>query len=83
MATSQHTPQFEPQELEHRFDYHPANTDDRRLRHENVRASCNDLADALNELIPDGREKALAITKLEEVMFWANAGIARSREAGS
>jgi len=32
----------------------------------------------LNEIIPDGREKSLAITHLEEVMFWSNAGLARS-----
>ncbi len=31
----------------------------------------------VNEVVPDGREKYLAFTKLEEVMFWANAGLAR------
>lgn len=33
------------------------------------------------ELVPDGREKATAITKLEEFMMWANAGIARAGAA--
>lgn len=28
--------------------------------------------------VPPGREQALALTKLEEAMFWANAGIARA-----
>jgi hypothetical protein len=31
----------------------------------------------LNELVPDSREKSLAITHLEEAVMWANAGIAR------
>ena len=30
--------------------------------------------------VPDGREKSLAMTKLEECCMWANAGIARSKE---
>lgn len=28
--------------------------------------------------VPPGREQALALTKLEEAMFWANAGISRT-----
>lgn len=27
--------------------------------------------------VPDGREQSLALTKIEEALFWANAGIAR------
>lgn len=32
----------------------------------------------ISKLCPDSREKSLAITKLEEAVFWANASIARS-----
>ena len=27
--------------------------------------------------VPEGREQAIALTKIEEALFWANAGIAR------
>lgn len=63
--------------LAHRFNYHPPKTDARRTAHEDVRATCLALAEELDGLLPDGREKSLAITKIEEAMFWANAALAR------
>ena len=36
----------------------------------------------VEELCPDGREKALAMTKLEEVMFWGNVALARKQSVG-
>ena len=42
-----------------------------------MRESCDQLAAALDDLLPDGREKAVALTKVEEAMFWANAAVAR------
>ena len=41
---------------------------------------CRALASVLNDTLPEGREKSLAMTKLEEVMFWSNASIARQSE---
>ena len=32
---------------------------------------------AIKASVPDGREQSLALTKLEEALMWANAGIAR------
>jgi hypothetical protein len=37
------------------------------------------LADKIERLLPDGREKALAITKLEESAMWASAAITRAK----
>jgi len=61
-----------------RFAFHAATTDEKRDEHTSVRQSCRRLADHLNEVLPDGREKSLAITHLEEVMFWGNAALARA-----
>jgi hypothetical protein len=65
------------EDLYNRFSFHPANTADKQLAHQSIRSHCLELAGVLNELLPDGREKSLAITKLEETMMWANASIAR------
>lgn len=64
-------------DLENRFTFHPADTYERKDSHAAVRARCLYLAKAFNEELPEGREKALVMTKLEEVMFWANAAVAR------
>jgi hypothetical protein len=71
---------MDPVELENRFAFHPAATQDRREQHEQVRAQCLTLAVALNLLVPEGREKALAMTHLEGVMMWSNAAIARQSD---
>lgn len=63
-------------ELEQRFEYHPPN--DRKIeKHEEVRRRLFEVALWIRNEIPSGREQATALTKLEEAMFWANAGIAR------
>ncbi|MGW2497308.1 Acb2/Tad1 domain-containing protein [Streptomyces pseudogriseolus] len=66
-----------PEDIEHRFAFHAATTDEKRDAHTSVRQACRRLADHINETCPDGREKALAMTSLEEVMFWGNAALAR------
>jgi len=65
-------------DIENRFAFHAASTEEKRDEHTSVRQNCRQLADFLNDRLPEGREKALAIMHLEEVMFWGNAAIARS-----
>lgn len=67
-------------DLQHRFKYHPPLTDEKRIDHEQVRSRIGVLALTFDKMLPDGREKALVMTKLEEAMFWANAAIARDQE---
>lgn len=73
---SHHTPASSA-DIDNRFDYHRPN-DEKVTAHENVRESCKTVAHYIDAAVPPGREKALALTKLEEAMFWANAAIARS-----
>lgn len=68
-----------PADIEHRFAFHAATTDEKRDAHGSVRQACRRLADQINEQVPAGREQALALTAIEEAMFWANAGIARAQ----
>lgn len=65
-------------DLDNRFSFHAA-TPERALQHEHIRASCKEMAYYLDAVLPDGREKSLAITHLEDTMMWANAAIARSK----
>lgn len=69
-----------PEDIEHRFKFHAASRQEKADEHTSARQACRDAADRLNELCPEGREKSLAVTKLEEAMFWANAAIARDVE---
>lgn len=70
-------------DIDHRFAFHAASTQEKRDEHTSARAVMRGAAHTINELCPDGREKALAITKLEEAMMWANAAIARNTEGGA
>lgn len=67
-------------ELKNRFEYHPPENKLTVVNHQIVRDACLDAADAINQVCPEGGEKLLAMTKLEEVMFWANAAIARNHQ---
>lgn len=71
---------MDKKDLDHRFAFHAAATQEKRDEHTSVRQMCRALADVMNEKLPDGREKSIVVTKLEEVMFWANAAIARNTD---
>lgn len=71
--------QDELNELKHRFAYHPPSSDEVVDAHTKARALAYEFAKAAYDLTPShsGRERALFLTKVEEALFWLNAGIAR------
>lgn len=65
-------------DLEYRFSYYPPTNLKAVEAHEAIREDCKRLAYTLKKNMPSGREASLALTNLEQTMFWANAAIARN-----
>ena len=63
-------------ELETRFTYH-APKPGQPERYTQLRDAAWDLACLIVDLTPASREQSLAITKIEEAVFWASSAIAR------
>jgi len=64
------------QDLINRFTFHPVQTG-QPTKYTTIRSEAFEFAEKIARLAPAGRERSLAITKLEEVVFWSNAAIAR------
>lgn len=62
-------------DITNRFSYH-APKGDQTIRYEHIRACLRSAAIFLCENVPPGRERACALTHLQEAVLWANAGIA-------
>ena len=63
--------------IENDFRHHAPSTE-KVMRHKIVRNKCKELALFILENCPTGRERSLALTKIEEAMMWTNAAIARN-----
>jgi hypothetical protein len=63
------------------FSYH-APKGDQVARYQEIRDRARSLALFLGEVVPPGREQALALTNLEQTVFWSNAGISRAPSDG-
>ena len=68
---------MDTKDLKNRFTYHAPKGNQTTL-YQMLRQEGLALAYSIDNACPEGREKALAITKLEEAIFWANAAIARA-----
>jgi len=60
-----------------RFTYHPVASHEQAQLYKHFRKRAKELALEINKHVPQGREQSVALTKLEEVVLWVNAGIAR------
>lgn len=69
-----------PDNINNRFSYHKPDTAEKQELHELIRSKCKELGHLLNDSLPACRESSLAITNLEQTMFWANAAVARPKE---
>lgn len=64
-------------QITNNFTYHPPKADQPE-RYEDLRRMAKELALNIVAKCPDSRERSLALTNLEQAIFWANASIARN-----
>lgn len=64
-------------QIENAFTYHAPKEGQPEL-YTMLREAFKDVANLVDAHVPDSREKSLALTKLEEAVMWANAGVARN-----
>jgi hypothetical protein len=68
---------MELSDILNRFTYHAPPDEETVQAYEDLRAVARDFCYDINDRCHDCRERSLALTKLEEVIMWANAAIAR------
>lgn len=67
------------EKLENNFTYHSVKTEIlQEHRYQEIRRNAKEFAELLYQFCPPSRELSLAITNLEQSVFWANAAIARN-----
>jgi len=67
------------EEIHDRVNYHaptPKGVD----RHAALSAAAEEFMRVINNIVPEGREKSLAMTNAEQAKMWASAGVARNPE---
>ncbi|OUA88835.1 DUF7681 family protein [Bacillus thuringiensis] len=65
------------EQIKKNFTYHPPK-EGQTEKFVDIRNEALHFANLLDGSCPNSREKSLALTKLEEAVFWANASIARN-----
>jgi hypothetical protein len=66
----------QPIDIDNAFTYHPPTGPAQVETYQDIRTAGRQLAHVVDEMVPDGPEKTLAIRKIQEAVMWANAGIA-------
>lgn len=65
--------------LEDSFKSHPPHSTQIK-RYSDMREGCKIIAEGILISCPPSRERSLALTNIEQAMFWANAAIARNEK---
>lgn len=68
--------------IENDFSSHAVSTEDLRNM-DLIREKAKELSLLIAKITPTGREQSLAITHIEDSVFWANAAIARTHPRNS
>lgn len=72
------------QDIRHRFTNHPPTGKIGRIPTgevlDRITVAMIRMGEFLDDVLPEGREKSLAITKLEESSMWSKAAVARNQE---
>ena len=68
------------EDIRARFDHSPPLSPEKRAALVPLRTLTRNLAETYASELPAGREQALALTKLEEALFWADAAITRHQD---
>jgi hypothetical protein len=63
--------------IENRFTYHTPK-EGQPQKYEKLRSKAKELAYLILAEVPASAEQAVALERLEDAVFWANAGIARN-----
>jgi len=63
--------------IDNNFSYHSP-VGDQQERYQQLRQQGKALARLILELTPESREQSLALTNLEQAIFWANSSISRN-----
>jgi hypothetical protein len=69
------------EEIENRFGFHKATVegDNATLpKHRDIRVAFRDFAEYLDDVLPDGRAKAVAFTELENASMWSHKSVAET-----
>lgn len=70
-----------PREIEQRFGFHNATIEGEnatRPKHHKLRVDFKAFALMLDDLLPDSREKSIALEDLERASMWAHKAIAKT-----
>ena len=63
--------------IESRFTYHPPKDKNQIANYQKIRDTAKEFAYTIVNISPLSEEQIIALKKLDEVVFWTNAAIAR------